>query len=80
MHTDPDNLSCACLMAMAERELAAFMAAVTSSYGSEQAAVAAEDWIDEIESMDELPGLKSRDWRCITIAAGARLANRLSGS
>lgn len=77
VNIDGNRSSYACLMGMAERELAAFIAVVTDSYGSEQAMVAAQDWIEELESMDELPGLKSSDWRPITIAAAARLASRL---
>ncbi len=65
------------LMTMAERELAAFISAVTELFGSEQARLGAEDWLDELVSMETLPGLTSRDWRLITIAASARLANRV---
>jgi hypothetical protein len=61
----------------AERELGAFMSAVTELYGSEQARISAEDWIEEFESRDGLPGLTIREWRLITIAAAARLADRL---
>jgi len=66
------------LMTMAERELAAFISAVTELFGSEQARLGAEDWLDELVSMETLPGLTSRDWRLITIAASARLANRVN--
>jgi hypothetical protein len=68
------------LMTMAERELGAFISAVTELFGSEQARLAAEDWLDELVSMETLPGLTSRDWRLITIAASARLANRVNAS
>lgn len=64
------------LMTMAERELGAFISVVTELFGSEQARVAAEDWLDELVLMETLPGSTSRDWRLITIAASARLANR----
>ena len=67
------------LMTMAERELGAFISAVTELFGSEQARLAAEDWLDELALM-ELPGLTSRDWRSITIASSARLANRVNAS
>ena len=40
----------------------------------------AEDWLDELVLMEALPGLTSRDWRSITIAASARLANRVNAS
>ena len=66
------------LIAMAERELGAFISAVTELFGSEQARVAAEDWVDELV-LTEIPSeLASRDCRLITIAASARLANRVS--
>jgi len=48
-------------MNMAERELAAFMSAVTDLYGPEQARIAAEDWVEQFESMDTLPGLTPRE-------------------
>ena len=63
---------------MAERELGAFISAVTELFGSEEAGLAAEDWLDELVLLDALPGLTSRDWRFITIAASARLANRVN--
>jgi hypothetical protein len=66
------------LMAIAERELGAFIRAVTELFGPEQARLAAEDWVDELESMDALPGPARRDWGRVTIAAAARLARRLS--
>jgi hypothetical protein len=65
---------------MAERELGAFISAVTELFGSEQAWLAAEDWLDELALTEALPGLTSRDWRSITIAASARLANRVRTS
>ncbi len=58
--------------------LGAFMRAVTELFGPEQARVAAEDWVDELEFVDILPEPASRDWRSVTIAAAARLANRLN--
>jgi hypothetical protein len=66
--------TCADLMTMAQRELSAFIRAVTDLFGSEQARLSAEDWLDELASMDCLPGSTSRDWRAVTIAALARLA------
>ena len=65
-------------MDIAERELGAFMRAVTQLFGPEQAVLAAEDWVDELESMDALPGPATRDWGSVTVAASARLAGRLS--
>jgi hypothetical protein len=63
---------------IAERELGAFIRAVTELFGPEQARFAAEYWIDELESMDALPGPTRRDWGAITVAASARLARRLN--
>ena len=62
----------------AERELSAFVGAVGQLFGPEQAMVSAEDWLDESELMDSPPRSGSRDWRAITVAASARLANRLN--
>ena len=66
------------LMVIAERELGAFIRAVTELFGPEQARLAAEDWVDELESMDALPGPTRRDWGSVTVAASARLASRLN--
>ena len=72
-----DGPTFARLMTMAERELRAFISSVKELFGSDQARLAAEDWVDELVLMETLPGLTSRDWRLITIAASARLANRV---
>jgi hypothetical protein len=72
--TSNHSPTCADLVTMAERELSAFIRAVTELFGSEQARLSAEEWLDELASMDCLPGLTSRDWRAVTIAALARLA------
>ena len=61
---------------MAERELSAFIRAVTELFGPEQARLSTEDWLDESELMDRPPQATSRDWRAVTVAASARLANR----
>src|ERR1700680_4885288 len=55
-----------------------FMRAVTELFGPEQARVAAEDWVDELEFVDILPEPAGRDWRSVTRAAAARLAKRLN--
>ena len=68
------------LMTMAERELGAFISAMTELFGSEQVSLAAEDWLDELLLIEALPGLTNRDWRLFTIAASARLANRVNAS
>ena len=67
-------------MHMAERELGAFLSAVTKLFGPEQARLAAEDWLDEAEEMDSPPRSTSRDWRTVTVAASARLANRIASA
>jgi hypothetical protein len=61
-----------------ERELAAFIAAVRASYGPEEAELSAEDWIEESELMDSSPRSEVRNWRAVTIAVSARLANRVN--
>ena len=61
---------------LAERELSAFIHAVTELFGPEQAGLATEDWLDESEVMDSPPRATSRDWRAVTVAASARLAKR----
>ena len=61
-----------------ESELSAFIGAVTELFGPEQARLSAEDWLDESELMDSPPRSTSRDWRAVTVAASARLANRLT--
>ena len=66
------------LMAIAERELGAFITAVTELFGPEQAKLAAVDWIDELELMDDLPGPNERHWGAVTVAALAQLARRLN--
>ena len=63
---------------LAERELASFLAAVTKLYGPNQAKLSAEDWLEESETMDSPPRSEERDWRAVTIAASARLANRVN--
>ncbi len=70
--------SCTDQMHIAERELFAFIRAVTQLYGSEEAKLATEDWLDESELMDSPPLLTNRNWRAVTIAASARLANQLT--
>jgi hypothetical protein len=62
------------LMASAKRELGAFVKAVTDSFGTEQGGRAAEDWLEELESMPLPDELNSCLWRTITIASAGRLA------
>jgi hypothetical protein len=68
------NSTCEDQVNMAERELSAFMLAVTELLGPEQARLSAEDWLDESEQMDSPQRATSRDWRAVTVAALARLA------
>jgi len=64
------------LMVLAERELGAFIGAVTELFGPAQAKLAADVWLDELELMDALPGPTRRDWGSVTIAASAQLTRR----
>jgi len=78
-----DSFSCpiyAEQMHLAERELSAFIGAVTKLFGPEQARLSAEDWLEESELLDSPPRSLSRNWRAVTIAASARLANRASAA
>lgn len=70
------NSTCEDQINMAERELSAFIRAVTELFGPEQARLSAEDWLDESELMDSPHRATSKEWRVVTIAASARLANR----
>jgi len=65
-------------MHIAERELSAFIRAVTQLFGSEEAKLSAEDWLNESVLMDSPARSTNRNWRAVTIAASARLANRLT--
>jgi alkylhydroperoxidase/carboxymuconolactone decarboxylase family protein YurZ len=64
---------------MAERELSAFFNAITQLFGSEQAELAAEDWLQELIEIDGLPA-STREWRFISAKVSTRLARRLSAS
>ena len=66
------------LMAVAERQLGAFIAAITELFGSEHATLGAKDWIEEFAPVDNLPS-SARDWWRITIAASVRFASRMIG-
>jgi len=66
------------LTAAAERELGAFVSAVTDLYGVDQARIASEDWILALEMMDVVPELSNRSWRTLTIISASRLAERLN--
>jgi hypothetical protein len=68
------NHPCPDLATMAERELSAFFNAVTQLFGSEQAELSAENWLQ-----DGLPS-SAREWRSITAKVSTRLASRLNAS
>jgi hypothetical protein len=70
------NSTCEDQINMAERELSAFIRAVTGLFGPEQARLSTEDWLDESELMECPRPATSREWRAVTVAASARLANR----
>jgi hypothetical protein len=70
---------CPDLMTMAERELSAYFNVVTQLFGSEQAKLSAEDWLQELTEIDGLPA-SAREWRLITAKASTRLASRVSAS
>ena len=65
------------LMVIVERELGAFIRAVTELFGPEQARLAAEEWVDELELMDALPGPTRRDWGSVTVRQALRRCPRL---
>jgi hypothetical protein len=50
------------VMVIAERELGAFVRAVTELFGPEAARLAAEVWVDELQLRHALPGPTKRDW------------------
>jgi hypothetical protein len=73
------NATCIELAAMAERELTAFLGAVTELYGACEAALSADVWLCELQALNSLPA-SAHDWRNITITALARLASRLTAT
>ena len=80
--TDQDegsDQSMAQLLASAERELSAFVAAVNELFDAEQARRAAINWIEELARTDWPSEATVMDWRRATIAAAARLVGRDTG-
>ena len=73
-----DHFALSDLMNFAERELGAFLHAVAELYGPEEAKMSSEDWLDELELLEYLPGPTPREWRLVTIAAANRLSKRVS--
>jgi hypothetical protein len=61
------------LMTTAETELAAFYEAVFKRYGLKEAKKAAQDWIEELETMD----WPLANWHHVTIVAADCLAFRI---
>ena len=70
---------CADFITMGERELSAFVSAVTQLFGSEQAELSAEDWLQELIEIDSLP-TSAREWRLITAKASTRLLGGVKAS
>jgi hypothetical protein len=64
-------------IAMAENELAAFMTAVAELHGPAQALHSAQDWLGELQSLNNPSDCT---FRSITIAAAIRLATRLKSA
>jgi hypothetical protein len=62
---------------LAERELSAFTRAAVDLFGPELASPATEDWLEEAELIDTAPLSIGRNWRSVTIAASARLSDRI---
>jgi len=77
-HVSFSSSTCEEQMHTARRELSAFLRAVTEMFGPETARRAAADWLDECELMDSPSLSTDRNWRAVTIAASARLANRVT--
>lgn len=65
------------VIAVAQRELGAFIGAVTEMFGPEEARLSTDDWFDEFDSAENLSGIEAREWRRISIAAAVRLARRV---
>jgi hypothetical protein len=63
-------------LALAERELSAFITAIHQLFGAEQASRAADSWIEELERTDWPSEAPVIDWRKVTIAAAGRLVER----
>jgi hypothetical protein len=73
---DQKRESMAQQLALAERELSAFVTAVHQLFGAEQAWRAADSWIEELERADWPTEALVIHWRKVTIAAAGRLVDR----
>jgi hypothetical protein len=69
--------ACAGVALMAEREFAAFFAAVTERFGPEQAELAAEDWLRQLSTMNVLPA-SAHEWRLLSVRTSSQLATRVN--
>lgn len=76
-HSLESDGTCAELLSMAQRELAAFFRAVAELFGPQQAELAADDWLHEVTASSSLPA-SAREWRLITARVIAQLADRFS--
>jgi hypothetical protein len=65
------------LIKSAEMELAAFYEAVFRQYGLKEAKKAAQDWIEELETMDWPADRALPNWHQVTIVAADCLAFRI---
>jgi len=63
-------------LALAEKELSAFITAVHQLFGPEQSWQAGNIWIEELERMDWPSEAPVIDWRKVTIAAAGRFVDR----
>ena len=63
-------------LALAARELSAFITAVHQLFGAAQSWQAGNIWIEESERMDWPSEAPVIDWRKVTIAAAGRLVDR----
>jgi len=59
--------------------LSAFFSAVAVLFGPEQAALAAKDWLQQLEVMAVLPA-SPREWTVLCIEASTRLARRVNAN
>ena len=60
-----------------ERELLNFIDSVARLIGPASTHTLTELWLDELACMDCISEPNSRDWRMVSLAASARLANKL---
>jgi hypothetical protein len=73
-----NDVTLACQMKMAERELGAFFQVVSQLHGPEEAEISAQDWLDELELQACIAEPTPREWRSVTIDAANRLSKRVS--